>query len=155
MRRTTPAIPARKLLLATAIALLPGACGSTPDAAGGIGARSPSLRFAILMYERDDAWNLLPAAEREALYGRYGAWIADLRSRGVFRDGTPIDRGGVVIAADARGTAVASPIDPMARRLTGIFVVETATAAEAEAIAATCPALLHGETVELRAIGHE
>ena len=41
-------------------------------------------RFAILMYETNDAWHNKPQAEKDALLQRYGAWIKDLRASGAF-----------------------------------------------------------------------
>ena len=68
---------------------------------------------------------------------------------------SPIGRGGVRIALDAHNVPDAEPLDVNATSLTGFFIIEVKDAAEAEHIAATCPALLHGETVHVRPVGHE
>ena len=63
----------------------------------------PMPQFAILMYETGDAWHRKPQAERDALLERYMAWIKELQASGAFKDGTPIGRGGTVLAKDAAG----------------------------------------------------
>lgn len=139
--------------LSLASLLLLPACGSTP-AATAAKPKGPT-KFALLMYERNDAWAKLPRAERDILLRKYILWVKDLEDRGIFKDGTPLGRGGVRIAPGPRGEPYASPLDPNAESLTGIFIIETTNPAEAERIAATCPALGHGETIHIRPVGHE
>jgi hypothetical protein len=153
--------------LALCAFLLPlAACASGSGSGSGSGASKQvsaatearmhgKMQFAILMYETNDAWHRMPVAERDILLKKYGLWVRDLKAKGILKEGNPIGRGGVIIATDRRGQPEAAPIDPNARNLTGYFVIEVASAREAEAIAATCPALLHGEVVHLRPIGHE
>lgn len=114
------------------------------------------MQFAILMYERGDAWYRLPPARKDILLKQYGLWVRDLRARGILKDGNPLGRGGVVIARDINGdgTPDAEPLDPTDTNLTGYFIIEVSSAIEAERIAATCPALTHGEVVHLRPVGH-
>jgi hypothetical protein len=106
------------------------------------------------MYERNDAWNQLPPAQRDSLLKRYGLWVRDLRSKGILKDGNAIGRGGVLIALDAKAVPEAYPLDLTAQSLTGYFIIEVKNAQEAEFIAGTCPALSHGETVHVRPVGH-
>ena len=112
-------------------------------------------QFVILMYETGDAWHRKPRAERDALLERYMAWIKELQASGAFKDGTPIGRGGTVLAKDAAGAARATAIDVDAESLTGIFIIEARDLAHAEELARGCPAIGHGETVHVRPVGHE
>jgi hypothetical protein len=149
--------PSSFLVAATAalsLAILSG-CATTGAAPASSPTAAPGkLQFAILMYERGDAWYRLPPAQKDALLKQYGLWVRDLRAKGVLKDGNPVGRGGVVIAPDAGGTPDAEPLDPSDTQLTGYFIIEVSSAAEAERIAATCPALTHGEVVHLRPVGH-
>ena len=111
-------------------------------------------RFAILMYETNDAWHNKPQAEKDALLQRYGAWIKDLRASGAFKDGSPVGRGGTILAKDAAGAVRATPIDVDAESLTGYFIIEARDQAHAEELARGCPAIGHGETVHVRPVGH-
>ena len=141
------------LLLAPALALSACAAAGRTDAPKQ--AASPKkLQFAILMYERGDAWHRTPRAERDILYRKYGLWARDLKERGILKEGNPVGRGGVLLSAINGRNPIAERIDVNAENLTGYFIIETDTVAEAEAIAASCPALLHGETVHLRPVGH-
>ena len=111
-------------------------------------------QFAILMYEIHDAWHRKPQAEKDAIMQRYIAWVKSLRAGGAFKDGSPIGRGGTVLAQDASGAVRATPIDPDAELLTGYFILEARDLAHAEELARGCPAIGHGETVQVRPIGH-
>ena len=123
---------------------------------GGPARKEPAMpQFAILMYETGDAWHRKPQAERDALLERYMAWIKELQASGAFKDGTPIGRGGTVLAKDAAGAARATAIDVDAESLTGIFIIEARDLAHAEELARGCPAIGHGETVHVRPVGHE
>lgn len=152
----------RHLLALTLLAAVPlaGACSSTGGGATAPSAnardkdRTKPTQFAILMYERNDAWARLPRAERDILLRKYVLWIKGLESAGIFKHGTPLGRGGARLTTGPRGEPFATPLDPTAETLTGIFIIETPSAAEAERIAATCPALGHGETIHVRPVGH-
>ncbi len=145
----------------SALALLLAACASTTPNSATTSTLTSATKatmpqsFAILMYETGDAWNRLPKVEQDALLEKYTAWVKNLRASGHFKDGAPIGRGGVKITLDASGEADAEPLDLNAPNLTGFFIIEVKNAAEAEHIAATCPALLHGETLHVRPVGHE
>lgn len=145
--------PADLLLPLLAAALLAG-CAAGPTTARPAAPAPGRMQFAILMYERGDAWHRLPPAQRDALLTRYGVWVRELKAAGVLREGNPIGRGGVVIDVGPDGVPDAEPLDPNDTQLTGYFVIEVASAAEAERIAATCPALAHGEVVHVRPVGH-
>lgn len=153
-----PNLPIRLLRLAS-ILVAPAtplaACSGAPAAARDRAqAGTGQMRFAILTYEQNDAWNRLPPAERDALLERYGLWVRGLRASGVLREGSPLGRGGVEIELGSDGVPDAEPLDVNDTSLTGYFIIEVGSAAEAERIAAACPALAHGEVVHVRPAGH-
>lgn len=139
---------------AFSLAALSGCAATGPKSAPPHGAGAGKMQFAILMYERGDAWYRLPPARKDILLKQYGLWVRGLKEQGVLREGNPLGRGGVVIAPDANGTPDAEPLDPNDTQLTGYFIIEVSSVAEAERIAASCPALTHGEVVHLRPVGH-
>lgn len=67
--------------------------------------------------------------------------------------GAPIGEPGRVLRA-AGGNVVDEPYDATKGVLTGYFTIEAKDLADATAIARGCPALLHGETVIVRPVGH-
>lgn len=145
------------LIASLAFSAASAGCGAAPKRAPAQTAAEPAAttRWAILMYERDDAWHRLSPAKRDGLMRKYAVWIADLEKRGIFKGGTPMGRGGVRITMEPGIGAQATALRGEGETLTGMFLIETTSTAEAERIAATCPALLHGETVHLRPVGHE
>lgn len=109
--------------------------------------------FAILMFEDDDAWARLPPSERDALLEKYGAFVQGLAAQGRFVWGTPLGRETIVLDGPP-GSTSRSDVAPRTDVLTGIFVIRAKDLAEAESIARTCPALLHGERVLVRPAKH-
>jgi hypothetical protein len=142
------------VLAVLSLSALSGCAATGPQSASAERAGAGKMQFAILMYERGDAWYRLPPAHKDALLKEYGLWVRDLKQKGLLREGNPLGRGGVVIASDANGTPDAEPLDPNDTTLTGYFIIEVSSAVEAERIAASCPALTHGEVVHLRPVGH-
>lgn len=158
-RRLLPIVAA---IAPLAVLLAATGCASpqkpaAPQAAAPVAApaKPAGKRFAILMYERGDAWHNLPRAERDILMRKYVLWTKSLEQQGIIKEGVAVGRGGVMITAGLSREPIAERLDPRGESLTGVFVIEVANAAEAERIAATCPALLHGESVHVRPVGHE
>lgn len=110
-------------------------------------------QYAILMREDDHAWDNLAPEQREAYMQQYQAWVEGLRERGIFQGGTPLGNGGAIVMS-LDGAVVEAPFTQTKQVVTGYFLIETATWAEALEVARSCPALTHGETVELRPVGH-
>lgn len=110
-------------------------------------------RFIVLMTENDDAWGRLPDAERRALLDRYAAWVAELKRGDRLRDGAAIGEPGRVLRA-AGGAIVDEAFAATRDVPTGYFTIEATDLDDAAKVARGCPALLHGETVIVRPLGH-
>ena len=111
-------------------------------------------RFAVLMHEDDHAWSRLAPEERDRLMERYVAWVRELKASGSFQGGEPLGNGGLVLRGAGSGVSE-SPYVDKEQVLTGFFLIEAPDLAAAGRIARGCPALLHGETVVVRPVGHE
>jgi hypothetical protein len=111
-------------------------------------------KFAIFLRESDDAWARLAPEEQQGLLQKYYAWVAELREKGVFHGGEPLKRGGRLLRASG-AEITDGPFTETKEVLTGYFMIEAADLAQAAAVARGCPALGHGETVEVREIGHD
>lgn len=110
-------------------------------------------KFAILMLETPGAWSRLPKAEQGRLLALYGAWVGELRRSGAFVDGWPFGGDARVLRGATGGVEVSeAPADRPAE--TGMFLVEAPDLDAAVALARGCPALVHGETVVVRPVGH-
>jgi hypothetical protein len=128
------------------------------ESAGGAGestTRSQFMaKFAIFMRENDNAWMKFSPEEQQQLLGKYYAWVDELKSKGAFLGGQPLRNGGRLLHATG-GEIVDGPFTETKEVLTGFFLIEASDLGAATAIARGCPALGHGETVELREIGHD
>jgi hypothetical protein len=111
-------------------------------------------RFAILMLESAGAWSRLPEAEQARLLRLYGAWVGELRASGSFVDGWPFGGAARVLRGGTGGVTVSAD-DPTRPAETGLFLVEAPDLDAATKLARGCPALLHGETVIVRPVGHD
>lgn len=109
--------------------------------------------YVILMREDDHAWARLDEAEQVRLFERYNAWVGELKDRGIFKGGVPLGEGGRILRNED-GRVVASEMTETRQVLTGYFLVDAPDMDAAVAIARGCPALTHGETVEVRPVGH-
>lgn len=109
-------------------------------------------QFAIVLREDDHSWSRMTKAEQERMYGLYGAWVDGLRAKGAFVSGVSLGGPSVLLRGEG-GSVVEGPWPAGKQVLTGYFVLEAADAAAAVALARGCPALLHGESVEVRPVG--
>jgi len=110
-------------------------------------------KFAVLMRENDNHWAGLPEAEQQRLLQLYYAWADELKAEGRMLGGQPLGSGGRILRA-VDGEIVDGPFTETKEVLTGFFLIEAESLEEAARVARGCPALTHGETVELRPIGH-
>jgi hypothetical protein len=109
-------------------------------------------RFVIFMREDDGAWSKLPEAEQRRLLTRYREWVGDLKSKGIFQSGEPVARARLLRMVDGR--VGVDEFRDTKQTLTGFFVIEAPSWDAAVEVAKGCPALAHGETIELREVGH-
>jgi hypothetical protein len=109
-------------------------------------------KFMILMQENDRAWSALAQEEQSRLMNLYFAWVDQLRKMEVLRDGAPLEAGGQQLRL-VDGEVIDGPYTETKEVLTGYFVIEVGTIAEAVRLAQGCPALTHGETVLVRQLG--
>jgi hypothetical protein len=113
----------------------------------------PMPGFLLLLH--DTTWHKgdLAPAEMQAIIARYGAWAGGLAERGMLRGGHKLaDDGGRHVRRDGeRVTATDGPYAEAREVVGGLFVIEAADMAEAEAVARTCPHMDLG-WIEVRAI---
>jgi hypothetical protein len=115
--------------------------------------RGAVRQFALLMRENDNAWGRLSPEEQQRLLERYYAWVEELKQKDLLRGGEPLKSGGRLLRM-VEGEVVDGPFAETKEVLTGFFIIECGSLEEATAIARGCPALSHGESVEVREIGH-
>ena len=110
-------------------------------------------KFIILMREDDNAWSKMPKEEQKALLARYHEWVGQLRAQGILLSGEPLGSCARLLRM-VSGVIHEEPYTRSQQTLTGFFVIDAEDLAAATRIARGCPALIHGETVEVREVGH-
>jgi hypothetical protein len=94
----------------------------------------------------------LSAEEKQRLLERYVGFVARLKREGRFRGGAGLAPGGFELRGERGIVLTDGPHAETKEALSGYLVFEAASYEEALAIARDCPALSHGEGVELFAL---
>lgn len=113
-------------------------------------------RYVLLLHETPADYAAMTPAEMKDLVARYSAWSQTMRQQGKVKDGIKLTDGGGRRLARSSGGIVATdgPYSEAKEVIGGLFVIEAADDAEAEALTRNCPHLHSGERnwVELRRI---
>ena len=96
----------------------------------------------------------LPPAEMEKLMGAWFGWITDLRNKGAYKDGDPLDDAGRVVSGLGGKTVTDRPFAEGKEEVGGYLMIQAASLDAASEIAKGCPVLLNGGSVEVRQIVH-
>jgi hypothetical protein len=105
--------------------------------------------YLIVLYPSPEKRSLPPDEERVRV-AEYGAWVANLRSRGYAMTGEELSNSRIVLP---RGSVTRSSL-PRDGSISGYFLLRTRSDADAIEVARSCPHLRHGGVLELRPIEH-
>ncbi len=140
-------LPAAAALLFAAVGLTWWLSHSAPAQSAPQGSHAPQgaqrTRYVLLLHETPSDGPQPPPDVLRPIIARYAAWR---RERAVLGEKLA-DDGGLLLRGDD-----AQPLRPAGDMIGGLFVIEAADDAEARAIAATCPHLQFGGSIELRRI---
>lgn len=100
------------------------------------------------------AWNKLSPSDRDDILGRYRAFTESLVAEERFVTGAGLGDKKWVIKDRGVGVTVDGPFTESKETLTGYFIIKADDDAQAVKLASKCPALSHGEHVELFLVGH-
>lgn len=112
------------------------------------------MRFVLLMYRDEEAWEARPEAERVAIRQQAIDHAEGLRARGVFLGGDPLlPTSTAVTVRLAAGTPLATdgPFAETKEQLGGYYLIEAPDLDAAVAWAARCPGAQHG-SIEVRQV---
>jgi hypothetical protein len=103
----------------------------------------------VLLVHNDDT----PPANPNEQFEVYAKWLADIKASR-FADGEALHGDRTIIAGTGGQVEIATqPLPPNNREaVSGFFIFEADNAADAQAIARTCPHLRYGGTLELRQV---
>ncbi len=104
--------------------------------------------FLMLIRENAD-YEQLSNEEMQADIEKHIAWVQELAEKGHFKDGNPLEPGGVQIKGEV---VTDGPFIEAKECISGYYFLLARSLEEATQIARTCPALELGATLELRKI---
>jgi hypothetical protein len=110
------------------------------------------MRYLFLL--RSEEGPALSDDERAALFDKFVAWSESLKTSGRLVGVERLcDGGGHTVRKKRDVVVVDGPYAEMRELVTGLFIVEAASAEEAQRIAGECPVVGAGGSVEVREIG--
>jgi hypothetical protein len=106
--------------------------------------------FMVVLRGGDPELKRSSSTEVQDIMERYYRWVEDLRRKGRYRGGSPLKEGSKVLSGHREFVVIRDgSYAEREEALTGYFLLEAAGFNEAVELAKSCPALTHGETVEV------
>jgi hypothetical protein len=110
--------------------------------------------YIVMLRGNTQEWKNLGADETQRLMEKYVTWVERLKSEKRFHGGSALTSKSKMLRADNGKVAVIDgPYAETKEAVTGYFIIEAETHDQATEIATCCPALLHGESVEVTELG--
>ncbi len=112
------------------------------------------MRYMLLIYDPESAWESMPEAERNELFGEYMAFTESIRESGHLLAGDPLEPTATATTLRVRGGKAVTSDGPFAEtreQLGGYYIVEARDLDEALELAARVPSARIG-CVEVRPI---
>jgi hypothetical protein len=113
------------------------------------------VKYILLIYENEATWAALSEEEQYRCFGEYMAFTEDLKSKGQYLHGEPLQPVATATSVRVENGGVLTSDGPFAEtreQLGGFYLVEAKDLDEAIALAARIPAARMGGTVEVRPI---
>ena len=113
------------------------------------------MRYMLLIYDDETKWDKMSAPERGAIHQQYGEFIEDIRKKGAFLAGDPLERTSTATTVRGKNGKTITTDGPFAEtkeQLGGYFIVEAKNLDEAIALAARIPSVRVGGSIEVRPI---
>jgi hypothetical protein len=113
------------------------------------------MKYALLIYDDEQAWGSLDDATRGSMMEEYGKFSAGLEERGQMRAGeqlAPTSTATTVRVKDGKTLTTDGPYAETKEQLGGFYLIEAATLDEALEAAAAIPSVNYGGVVEVRPI---
>ena len=141
--------------LAVGFRLGPQSRGEVPDNLVEV----PKNRYVLFLYGGDAPGNPVPVGrqngrpgEEQARISEYSAWARTLRESGVLISGEKLDDAEEILGSPIQTSAGAATPSFGPSALGGYFIITAGDAAQARAIASTCPHLRHKGLIVIRPI---
>lgn len=105
--------------------------------------------FMLIMKGEYQSWNAISADDKQRVMEKYYAFVNRLKREERFKDGSALKTGGMSLRAEKGIVICDGPFAETKESFNGYFVFKASNLDEAITIARECPALTHGETVEV------
>lgn len=109
--------------------------------------------FMLIMKGEYQSWNAMSADEKQRIMEKYYAFVNRLKREERFKGGSALKNGGMSLRSEKGIVITDGPFPETKETFNGYFVFKAKDRDEAIAIARECPALTHGETVEIFELG--
>jgi len=112
------------------------------------------MKYMLLIYEEEKAWERMPEAERNAIFGQYMSFTEDIKKKGQYVAGDALQPTQTATTVRLRQNKTLKTDGPFAEtkeQLGGYYIVEAKNLDEAIAIASRIPAAAMG-SIEVRPV---
>jgi hypothetical protein len=112
------------------------------------------MEYLLLIYSNEKAWDAMPKAELDAVYGEYMAFTEAIKKSGNYKGGNPLQPTPTATTVRVKGGKTLTTDGPFAEtkeQLGGYYLVEAKDLDEAIALAARIPSARMG-SIEVRPI---
>ena len=112
------------------------------------------MKFMLLIYHDEAAWDALTLSERQEIYGEYRELIQELEPKGTYLVGDelqPTKTARTVRVREGKAMVTDGPFAETREQLGGFFLIEAADTNEANAVAARIPSARTG-SIEVRPV---
>jgi hypothetical protein len=112
------------------------------------------MKFMLLIYHDEAAWDALTLSERQEIYGEYRELIQELEPKGTYLVGDelqPTKTARTVRVREGKAMVTDGPFAETREQLGGFFLIEAADTNEANAVAARIPSARMG-SIEVRPV---
>ena len=106
-------------------------------------------QYMLMMSGESKQWKALSPDENQRIMAKYNAFVDGLRKTHGFVGGSPLAEGGFELKATRGAVVVDGPFPETKEVLNGYMIFKAPDFDEALRLARECPALTHGETVQL------
>jgi hypothetical protein len=116
------------------------------------------MKYALLIYDDQEAWGKLDDQTRAGIYEEYGKFYSTMEEKGQMRGGEelqPTTTATTVRIRDGKSLTTDGPYAETKEQLGGFFVVECENLDEAIEAAAAIPSVKWGGIVEVRPIAED
>jgi len=113
------------------------------------------MRYMLLIYDEETKVAKMSKPERGAIHQEYGEFIDDIRKKGAFLAGDPLQPTSTATTVRGKNGKTITTDGPFAEtkeQLGGYFIVEAKNLDEAIAIAARIPSVRVGGSIEVQPI---